>query len=52
MNSALMLNFTEKVAIFRESVCFKGLSQDIVFELAGKSHGLFFRKVETIFQAY
>lgn len=52
MNSALMLNFTEKVAIFRESVCFNGLSQDIIFELAGKSHGLCFPKGETIFQAY
>lgn len=51
MNSSAILNSSEKVAIFQESICFNGLSQDIIVEMAGQSHALSFSKGETIFQA-
>lgn len=51
MGSGVTLNDKEKVAIFQESICFKGLSRDIIVEMAGKSHTLCIPRGETIFQA-
>lgn len=52
MNRGEILNFKEKAAIFKESICFGGLPQKIISEMAGKSHAMRFSKGETIFHAY
>ena len=52
MSSGAGLNHNEKVAIFQESICFNGLSRNIISEMADKSHAFCFPKGETIFQAH
>ncbi len=52
MNSGANIVFKEKVAIFQESICFNGLSHNIILEMADKSDALCFPKGGTIFQAH
>ena len=52
MSSGAIPNDSEKVAIFRESICFNGLAPHIISEMADQSHTQCFQKGETIFQAH